>query len=117
MLDVVVQMIQMMQQVAAEVNTVLIASQLANGVHTNLDVNCTDCLCELELLAVQVDPHWRRNHTADWQSLPYCDSPTSTAAAQPPSSPNVNPFIELANNLIDVLGKLKLTRCIAETQL
>ena len=119
MIDVVVQTIEMMQQVTAEVNTALIASQLENGVHTDLDRDCTHCLCALEVFADKVDPQWRRRDSADWQSeLPYCGSvSSSTAAALPASSTTVNPFIELSYSLIDVLGKLKLARCVAEAHL
>jgi len=114
MIDIVVEMIEIMQQVSAEL------SRLEPGLQGDLYRQSVDCLCDLEeQLADRVDPQWRRD-TSDWQSLPECSSPSAAETALIATSATADvseQFVGLSENLIDVLEKLEVAHCIAEAQL
>ena len=114
MIDVVVEMIEIMQQVSAEL------ARLETDLQGDLYQQSVDCLCDLEeQFADKVDPQWRRNSN-DWQSLPECGSPSATGTALMATSTAADAseqFVGLSEDLVDVLEKLKVAHCIAESQL
>jgi len=125
-IDVVVSTIETIRQVSADMKEVwrllplckLNRSDPFNVSSRLKDVeeNSIKVLCDLEILADDVDARWRPIND-DWHTLPECDDPSTTAATTGSSvtaSHEHQPRLALAISLIDMLRSLKSGRCTAD---
>ena len=90
--------------------------KLLPRLETDVDQKSIAVLCQLEAFA---DPEWQQM-SADWVSLPDCSGPWTTVTTATSTTASYDRRLALAmlsNSLIDILESLKVTRCIAETQL